>query len=46
MSSLLFFAIVAVVEVQVARRHAPTADFRELQGWQAQNKVSCTNIHV
>ena len=46
MSSLLFSAIVAVVEVKVDRRHVPKVDFREFQELKAQNDDSQAKSHI
>ena len=46
MSSLLFSAIVAVVEVKVDRRHVPKVDFREFQELKAQNDGSLAKEHI
>ena len=46
MSSLLFSTIVAVVEVEVDRRHGPIVDFLQFQELKAQNDGSLANAHI
>ena len=46
MPSLLFCAIVAVVEVETGRQHAPKVDFREFQEFEARNEGSRANPHT
>ena len=46
MSSLLFSTIVAVVEVEVDRRHGLIVDFLQFQELKAQNDGSLANAHI